>query len=154
MRTGLCVALAWALLRVADLRAVVDRPQKSDNKVNELAKLEGTWKLTSMVVGHREITAKEMPKDAKFLIKGNKILYKDNKTSADGIYKIDPQHNPKKIDLTWQTGPLKGRLLQGVYIITDGEIALCLEYDRERGRPTKLESKPSRVMFLLRREKR
>ena len=85
------------------------------NVVQELASLQGTWKFD---IFYTDAWPKPVARadQRQCVIKGNQIAW----TSQDGeqiilSFNIDPANVPNKIDMTFLSGPHKGRKCQGIY---------------------------------------
>lgn len=98
------------------------QPVPPDETKRELASLQGTWKFDMIQTDGWPKTSGKGPErnghgdDLQWVIKGNEIT----RTSRDGeeaklSFTIDPTKAPKHIDVTFLSGPQKGRKCQGMY---------------------------------------
>jgi uncharacterized protein (TIGR03067 family) len=101
----------------------------------EWKRLNGTWEWVSSVTG-KEVP---IPKGGETVtIKDGKYTVRDGgKVAEQGTAKIDPTTRPKSVDLTWSTGPNKGKTVLGVYEVEGDEYRVCFAAPR-KPRPTKV----------------
>ena len=60
-------------------------------------------------------------------------------------YTIDPNKNPKELDVTFEEGPQKGKTMFAIYSLDGGELNIC----GGSKRPTEFSSKPKSDTVLL-----
>lgn len=136
---------------------VVWNRAKADDKSKaiqeELARFEGTWRITSL-----EIAGKPLPepvyKDAKLVLKGDTHALTDANGTTRGTYVIDPTATPKTLDITFTEGPEKGKTIHAIYELDKDTYKVCLALDG-KSRPTEFATKPGSLHALevLKREK-
>src|SRR5690242_12093673 len=63
-------------------------------------KLQGTWELTSVAFGGKEIPGGTKDKKVSVIFAGDKLTFKEGDKAEEGTYKIDATKKPKHIDLT------------------------------------------------------
>jgi uncharacterized protein (TIGR03067 family) len=124
-------------------------------KKKEVAKLQGTWKATSLQYNGKDIADK-------YPIQ---LVFKDDQATVGSsqevekeytkiIFKADPSTDPKAVDLVIAAGVQKDAVLEGIYKIKDDELTICAKvFGQER--PTEFASKEgsSIVLVVLKKEK-
>ena len=95
----------------------------------ELAKLQGTWKVVSLVRDGVESTADELKQWTLLTIKGSDYYWGENQQGAGGtIVSIDPSTNPKTIKYQGN----EGTVYLGIYEIDGDTFKDCLISSNER----------------------
>jgi uncharacterized protein (TIGR03067 family) len=93
-----------------------------------LAKLQGTWRVVSLVRDGAESTADELKQWPVLTIKGSDFYWGENGQGAGGtIVRIDPTANPKTIEYN-----LGGTIYLGIYEIDGDTLKDCLTTSNER----------------------
>lgn len=148
MKHGLVTALALTFLLAANPPANQDKAVKE-----ELDKLQGTWRITSLEMDGKPIP-QEFLKEAKIIVKGDKFESRVG-VPYTGTVKIDPTQKPKTIDLVFESGPEKGNTSLGIYELDGDTWKICLGVNTME-RPTEFAAKPGTGFALekLTREKK
>ncbi len=132
-----------------------DGPAKEDLKA-----LQGTWLTMKLVTdGKVEVDLKEPPIEGTISVltyTGHKwVLKLGDQELASGTSKWDPSQTPKHIDLTHESGPLKGQTVLGIYKLVGDEYTACIAAAGKE-RPSEFSSKEGsgQRLVISRREKR
>jgi RNA polymerase sigma factor (sigma-70 family) len=122
-----------------------DKPPKDKKPKSDKDALHGTWLLVS-----EERNGKKLPAEK---IKGSKMVFADGKFTwqgevgtqeREGTFTIDPEKNPKEIDLTFRT-----ITLQGIYELKGNRLKLVIA---ERGRPSEFDSTGTGLLVLQKKK--
>jgi uncharacterized protein (TIGR03067 family) len=134
MRLQLPLTLTAVLLLAAD--------KKPNTAPKELKKLQGTWKASRALP-----KGKKVPKvsrafhQLKLIITGNKYVLKTADTTIlEATFTLDPTKKPRRIDLHFTGGPVKGETRLGIYEVSRN--TLTIELGRSsKDRPRKFSAK-------------
>ena len=68
----------------------------------------------------------------------------ENEAKSEFKYRHDSTKNPKEIDITYESGPAKGKILKGIYKIEKDELTICYigpksDEPEKRDRPTEFD---------------
>ena len=124
------------LLASLALAADASKEEKGDQD-----RLQGTWKVVSMVTDGKEVPAEKI-KEARLTIAGNRYMLKGTAEDFRGAFKINENKTPKQIDTTFlgEDNKERGTAL-GIYELQGRK--LKISWRQEKGeRPTELVSKP------------
>jgi len=142
------LVLACGFLVAAD-----DAADKAAKK--EVAKLQGTWKATSLQYNGKDIADKYpiqlVFKDDLATVASSKEVEKEYTKIT---FKPDPSTDPMCVDLVIAAGVQKDAVLEGIYKIKDDELTICAKvFGKER--PTEFASKEgtSIVLIVLKKDK-
>ncbi len=101
---------------------------------DDLAEVQGDWGVAEMVANGEQLSA-DMLKSVKLTIKGNDFAFESDNGSGRGSFKLNPNSNPKSIDVTTDSG----EQLPGIYEAGNGTFKVC--YGINGGsRPTEFKS--------------
>lgn len=117
--------------RLADAQAVVARrtgfgawPALARH-VRQLRTLEGEWRFASL-----EVDGAAMPAGAlgqsRLLIDGDRFRMESPEAVYDGVFTIDVEEKPARIDIEFVEGPEAGNCSYGIYAIAGDRLTLCL----------------------------
>ena len=125
------------------------RAAQEDRIKNDLAALQGVWKVESAVAGGEKIPAEQQAKMG-FTFKGNELIPADNPKDV-AVVKLDPGQKPAAIDLTEKNK----KTSLGIYEIDGDTLKLCFN-EPGKPRPKTFESaKGSQTIYLvLKRDKK
>jgi uncharacterized protein (TIGR03067 family) len=135
---------------VAGFLVAADDPKK------EAEKLQGTWKLVSLVVDGKEATKGDIKKEQEMMVEGDKFTSTvDDKHSFKGTFKLDPTKKPKAVDAAVSEGQYKGKTLLGIYEIEGKTLRACYAPPGKE-RPTEFASKEGsgNHLYVYKREKK
>ena len=131
-------------------RPVLAQSPGEDAVKKELAKFQGTWRVTEV-----EENGEEAPADFLRAAKGT-VTVKENKHTlkwgdkSEGTVTItiDPTTEPKRYDMTIAEGPQKGQVLQGIYKLEGDTWKYCQD-KTGKGRPTEFSGKAGSGWVLV-----
>jgi len=134
---------------------LVGADDAADKAKKEVAKLQGTWKATTLQYNGKDIAGKYpiqlVFKDDLATVGSSKEVEKEYTKIT---FKPDPSTDPKAVDLVIAAGVQKDAVLEGIYKINDDELTICAKvFGQER--PTEFASKEgsSTVLIVLKKEK-
>jgi uncharacterized protein (TIGR03067 family) len=122
------VAFLLLMLLAAD-----DRETK-----NDLAKFQGSWHFVSVITDGTPAPSDQI-KGTVLKNDGTKFTFKDPQSSGAGTFRIDASKNPRHLDITFGTGPDKGKTVPGIYRFLGDRVRVCLALPG-KARPTKFEA--------------
>ncbi len=145
-----CLVLVFTALTVESTPA-------PDAGKTDKDKLQGTWKVVSVIQFDGKPAPEADTKDAKLVIKGDRwtLLYgPGQRDTFAGTQKLDPVKTPKTIDVEVTEGQGRGAELFGIYELDGDSYKVCFA-SNEKDRPTKFEAKPGtdRLLFVFKRVK-
>ncbi len=124
-------AVRAAGFRLADAQSVVARqtgfgswPALSRH-VQQLRALEGDWRLVSLEVDGAAAPA-GMLAESRLLIDGDRFRSESPEAIYDGVFTIDVEATPARIDIEFVEGPEAGNWSYGLYELDDDRLTLCL----------------------------
>lgn len=148
-----CGILATAFLLVA-----ADAP-KADLVKDELAKLQGTWRLAAMEANGQNAPDQQV-KNVVRTITGDKYeVTRDNKPAGKGSMSLDPGKSPKAIDaestIPAKDGSTRTVKILGIYKLEGDSFTTCFA-DPGKDRPTEFSAKAGsgHRLFVWKREKK
>lgn len=130
-------SLIFLLLPLSAL--LLAEPKKDALYEQELAQFQGTWRPISMEMDGKFLTEEQIGK-TRLTIKGDKFTFDTGKDSHEGIYKIDPHHEPKQLDIFITRGDEKGKTYLVAYKFADGKMVQVMEVSNAK-RPTEFTGK-------------
>jgi uncharacterized protein (TIGR03067 family) len=147
-RTTTLLACVFMFLAALDSRAA---PAPQPRTPEEM--IAGTWKVTSAVMNGR--AEKELDGVTLTFKRGSLVVNHQGEESK-AEYKLDTSKRPTEIDIVPADGPDPGKVIHGIFTLTDEELKICVPNSPDSPRPKKIESKvDSQVgVMTLRREKR
>lgn len=139
---------ACALLLAMSMSLIgADGP--SENEIaDELALLQGTWKIESVEVDGRKLDMAAF-KDIVRIVEGNDITWKNkDQVIARTRITFDTTKQPKRIDSTFTEGENVDKTMLGIYEINGDEFTICsASFDRLR--PTEFVSPPGSGVLIF-----
>lgn len=118
-----------------------------DPIAEDLEKLKGTW----YVIGHeRAGHTVDQVKGYQYVFEGDQLSIKDKSGNliATGTCKLDPSVKEARLDLTYKTGPEKGKTVAAIYDVKDGQLRICVA-PPEVARPTEFTTTPESTVSLV-----
>lgn len=98
----------------------------ADNPKTDRDRIQGSWKGLKLEVQGKAAPAEYIEK-AKYVFKETKLtIFEGVKNVVESEFTLDPDKNPKTIDLVATEGPGKGRKMFGIYRIEDDSLTLCI----------------------------
>jgi uncharacterized protein (TIGR03067 family) len=141
--------------RVEEYNGRAPRKVEVVDAKSELKKLEGEWLVTDI-----QGLGIGMPKELtnmKFIFKGDKLTVNTGFGHQESAtVKLDPSKKPKHMDLTAETGPQKGQLMPGIYLLEKETLRICVSDPMKgKGRPAEFPNNPTmdQPIFVLKRAK-
>jgi uncharacterized protein (TIGR03067 family) len=135
MRNRLSLLLAVLLFAAMSVQA-------QEQTASDAKDLQGVWQIIDLEANAEKKPAEEF-QGTRVFVKGNE-LWAVKPTGADPKLKftVDPQKNPKTIDLTVQEGNDKGKVVLGIYSVKDGQLRLCINIFGDASyRPTEFKTR-------------
>lgn len=135
-----------------DLVAVVLVPaatfaqEKAGGKEQE--RFQGFWQAVRVEKSGKQEAAAAVSSFT-VLIKGNRVIFLNRGKAGEEItFQLDPEKDPKSIDMTPARGPRKGKLHPGIYKFDEDRLLICWD-SPGKDRPTTFATKPETKLFLL-----
>src|SRR4051794_34877608 len=108
--------------------------------------LQGAWNIATL-----EIDGRSMPTGtARIVLQGDRFTTSGMGAEYEGRVAIDAKKKPKTFDMTFTTGPEKGKKNLGIFEVTGDTWRLCLDMTG-KSRPKEFASKPGVALETLRR---
>ena len=141
------------LLLVVWKRAKTATVDKDKVIEEELKRFEGTWRFVSIDVDGEKISPKLFEKDT-LTLKGKQFVSVVTGNTTHGVFKVNPNHKPMTIDLTFSDGPGKDQTQKGIYELEGDTQRICFAKGNQE-RPAEFTSKPGsgQMIQVLKREK-
>jgi uncharacterized protein (TIGR03067 family) len=137
-----------ALLLVAV--ALLGAENKDDASKADLAKMQGTWQITTVEEDGKKVPAEKLAK-AELIIKDDTYTLKVGDEPRAGTFTLDATKTPKAIDRTGKDGPNKDKTFPGIYEVDDNTLRVCFAQPG-KDRPTKLTSEGGLQLMILKRK--
>lgn len=149
-----------ALLLIAAVGLAAAEQPKKDLPKKQQERLEGMWIIVASAnepgatpnyskgVPVFEITADKFT----FAVwkKDEKQLIKREESGDQAIYTTDTSKKPMAIDVTLQSGPSKGKVVKGIYLLKGDELTIALP-EPGKERPTDFSPKKDVLVYSLKR---
>jgi uncharacterized protein (TIGR03067 family) len=133
-------------LRLADAQSAIARKSGFENwpslarHVEHLRGLEGHWTFASV-----EVDAAAMPvammSSSRMLIDGDRFRMESPEGIYEGIFTIDVEADPHRIDIEFVEGPEAGNWSYGIYTLDGDDLTICLGVTGAR-RPERFATSP------------
>jgi uncharacterized protein (TIGR03067 family) len=145
--------MRWCLLLIHVL-GILLAATPAQEKDKDLERFQGDWKITE-----QEFQGKSMKDETSKLpdmiltATGNKYVINIGKKKFDsGTLKFDSSKTPKELDVMSESGPLKGKVLRGIYELSDDKMRACFgPADGER--PGEFDTKKGKGRVMVRYER-
>jgi uncharacterized protein (TIGR03067 family) len=136
-----------ALILVAGLLlgAAPDQSADPDDKTSDQKKMEGNWKVTSLVMNGKPAPAKEYER-VKAVIKGSTLTLEGGGKDENVSFTLNPKKNPREIDMT-----VKGekKKIPGIYKVDSTTLTLCFSKAGKDPRPKTFDTKDKASYTLI-----
>jgi uncharacterized protein (TIGR03067 family) len=113
-------------------------PKANLEAAKELAKLDGTWEVTSLTIGGVELV-KQLPEKMIITFKDGAFTWSTNEQPGK-IVSIDPNKKPKEIDYLYTEGPNKGKAQKAIYMLDGDTYTDCFGEVGNDSRPGEFKS--------------
>lgn len=112
---------------------------KEEKIIEEESLQQGVWQVVSFTRNGKE-TAKAIVDSIERMVDGKHVVWKrDGKRFAGTTVELNPDSNPKSLDVSPDGGPMKGEKLLGIYKIDGDMLTICMA-SKGKTRPTKFEA--------------
>lgn len=116
------------ILTLLSLNLAAEKPKPKSDK----EQLQGSWQGTKLEVNGQTAPA-NIISQGKYVFKENKLtIFNGDKNDQESDFTLDPDKDPKTIDLVATSGPAKGKKMLGIYKIKDDVLTLCIGEDRPK----------------------
>ncbi|HEY2431215.1 MAG TPA: TIGR03067 domain-containing protein [Vicinamibacterales bacterium] len=132
--------LADAQLAVARESGFASWPRLS-RYVDHLRGLEGEWRFETLDVEGSQMPA-SMLAHARLLIDGDRFRTESPEATYDGVFTIDVDEEPARIDITFVEGPEAGNTSLGLYQLDGDRLTICLSVGAAGTRPASFATVP------------
>jgi uncharacterized protein (TIGR03067 family) len=141
--------MKWTMLGVVALSFLASASEaKDDVAKKDLDKLAGKWVMSSL-----EIDGKEVPEDklkgTTLEIKGDKYTVKTKDETHEVTLKLDPNKNPKEIDMIFPNGNELPKVRKGIYEIGEDTFKICRGQADDAERPREFGTWPNTGVFMV-----
>ena len=114
---------------------------------DELARLQGTWKVVSLEKDGKKRSEDEI-KGLKVIFKEDKFIIKEGDKEFEAVLKLDVGAKPKAIDLMVKQGD-QSQTLKGIYHLDGDDLKICAAGAPGGDRPTEFATKPKAGVGLV-----
>lgn len=121
---------------------------RTKTQAKETKELEGTW-VAVAVIDHG--VPERNPTKLKLIIEGDDFTYDVSGNAFSAKYSIDPNKDPKEMDVFIKEGPAKGKTMLAIYTVEGDKLKICGGDDRPVGFVSSTQSKT--ILFEYRRNK-
>lgn len=117
--------------RLADAQAAIARKSGFAQwpglarHVERLRSMEGKWAYKSLKLDGKAMPA-SMLADSFLLIDGDRFRMESPEATYEGIFTIDVEHTPHRIDIEFVEGPEAGNRCEGIFDLEDDRFTICL----------------------------
>ncbi len=114
----------------------------------DLDRMQGVWRVVSLVEKGKEVPAKELEELEIVIQKDAFSVSEKGKVAVEYRIKLDTSKSPRAIDFTHQIGEDKGKTEPGIYAIEKEQLKFVMNEDR-KGRPTVFEGKETAAYSVI-----
>lgn len=131
--------------RLADAQAAIARKSGFAawpglaRHVDRLRSMEGKWAFRSLQ-SDGEVIPASMLTSSFLLIDGDRFRMESPEAGYEGIFLIDAEQNPNRIDIDFVEGPEAGNRCQGIFELEEDQLTFCLDLNGA-GRPEQFVSR-------------
>lgn len=117
--------------RLADAQAIVARKTGFSawpmlaRHVDRLRSMEGTWAFRSLEIDGQAVPA-SMLGSSQLLIDGDRFRMESPEAVYEGLFLIDVEANPHRIDIDFYEGPEAGNRCEGLFELDGDRFRICL----------------------------
>src|SRR4051794_7412841 len=99
----------------------------------ELQQLQGTWRAGKIETGGRPVPTQAARRLSYVFASDRVTLVEGQEATGAGTVSVDPDANPKTIDVVMTSGPGCARSARGIYEVTGDHLTLCIGEERPAG---------------------
>jgi len=124
-------ALRQSKFRLADAQSVIARKAGFANwpavvrHVSQLRDMEGVWEYVDLEVDGRKMPA-SLSASSRLLIDGDRFRMESPEANFEGIFTIDVEKVPNRIDIEFVEGPEAGNWSYGIFELDGDHFKICL----------------------------
>jgi len=96
----------------------------------DLKQLQGTWTVVSMEMDGKFLS-EERRKKTKVTVEGEKFIFDTGDDSHEGLYKLDPNKDPKELNIVVTRGDEKGKTYLAIYKFESGRMIQGMRLDNK-----------------------
>jgi uncharacterized protein (TIGR03067 family) len=124
-----------------------------DSIMNDLKEIQGAWKQIAYERAGVKEPLDEQGWEPQATFSGNTfvVTLADGSIPIKGTFKLDPNRQPKAIDLTDTFGADAGKTFLAIYSLNGDRLVFCAA-DAGQERPTEFRTKPGQVLRVNQRE--
>ncbi len=132
--------------RLADTQAAIARKTGFSawpglaRHVDRLRNMEGTWRFLSLEVDGQTLPF-AMLGESRMLIDGDRFRMESPEATYEGIFTIDVECEPQRIDIDFIEGPEAGKRCEGLFQLEGDQLTFCLGLVGS-SRPERFETAP------------
>jgi uncharacterized protein (TIGR03067 family) len=93
--------------------------------VEQLRSLEGDWRFASLEIEGTAVPAGALA-HSRILIDGDRFRSESPEATSEGVFTIDVEASPARIDIEFVEGPEAGNCCDGLYALDGDALTLCL----------------------------
>jgi len=134
---------------MAGLLVAADDPKPEDVK-KEVAKFQGTWKITKIERDGEDLT--DEIGEAELEVKGEEYTA----PTIAAKFKMDPSKKPKAIDISYTEGPSAGQTVKAIYKFEGDTFTMCRALTDAAPRPTEFAAPAGsgKMLIMLKNKKK
>jgi uncharacterized protein (TIGR03067 family) len=123
--------LSLVEIRLADAQAAIARKTGFAawpflaRHVDLLRSMEGTWAFRSLELDGHPVPS-SMLSNSRLLLDGDRFRTESPEATYEGIFTIDVEKEPQRIDIDFIEGPEAGNRCEGLFRLDGGQMTLCL----------------------------
>jgi uncharacterized protein (TIGR03067 family) len=126
----------------------------TDDARKDAEALKGSWSMVSLTLSGREMPEGQV-REGRMVVEGDAITTTWAGRDTLATFKLDPAMTPRAIDITFKDGPLKDRIVKGIYKFDGNHFVMCRAAQPDRERPADFSSDAGsgRILVVWKREK-
>jgi uncharacterized protein (TIGR03067 family) len=141
-------------LVLLSLTAFALQAQDANAAKQELAKLEGEWKIQKVEAGGISASPDQLKELKSLAFKGSSFTSVAGVAKVEGTIKVDPTKKPKTIDLIFKSGQDKDAVYKAIYSLEGDELKMCgSELGKDRPKDFDVKDKKNHTLMVFKRAK-